>query len=648
MSGKRLISVPIALLVVIGLAAVPVCCWAQAGGRGFSDGVQLFEDGQYERAISTLGAVVKANPGLESAWYYLGRAHLRMPTPDLKAALDAFQHAVEINPQRPGIRLHVGEIYEMQGAYEEAVQVYEEELRLRRGRDLAEVQMALGRVRYLKGDYSRAIERLRDLARLEPLHVECLYYLGLAETAIGQYADAVEHFKRASELCREYQSLHNRLEKGELSVVEQRQKGLTEEYLAQHYGNAATFVSELHLWPQLNKAWGDAQFKAGNWAQARSAYRLRLDLEEGGNAADPAPHTDIALAYLAEASELFNKQGLLFQCIGVVDAAIASIQEALKINENYAPAHAAQGRIYLFQARTYVSMPGLGVVSHTYDEAIASFNKALELQRDHVPAMLHLGVTQTDIGSFTDAVSMLEKAVKLEPNNAEIRAALARAYLGAERPQEAIEEAQTALALDSRNYDALLVGGLADFYYRQRMASAVDQFSKAIRVDDTRPDAYLELGNVYFQMESWYRARAEYQRALECIPEAAIANTAADRARVHYLIAHTYHHSNLYDKEIESLNRALALQPAFVDALRQISRAYEAKEQYRAAVVALETALQSSPNEISDGQIYVQMAQMYERMGRPHDAVAAYTEAVSADPDNHEATQGLERLGAGG
>lgn len=647
MSGNRLISVPIALLIVIGLAAVPVCCLAQAGGRSFSEGVQLFEDGQYERAISTLGGVVKATPGLESAWYYLGRAHMKMPTPDLTAALEAFQHAVELNPQRPGIRLYVGQIYEMQGAYEEAVQVYEEEVRLRRGRDVTDVRMALGRVRYLKGDYTRAIADLRDLARTEPLHVECLYYLGLAETAAGQYKDAVEHFKRASELCREYQSLHNRLEKGELSVVEQRQRGLTEEYLAQHYGNAAAFVSELHLWPKLNKAWGDAEAKAGNWAQARSAYRLCLELEEGGNPADPEPHTLVALAYLTDASELFNKEGLLFQCIGVVDAAIASIQEALKLNENYAPAHSAQGEIYLFQARTYVSMPELQVVSHSYDDAIASFTKALQLQSDYVPAMLNLGVAQTDIGAFADAVTNLEKAVKLEPGSAPVHAALARAYLGAEKPEEAIEEAQTALALDPHSYDARLVAGLADFYYRQRMASAVDQFTRAIQVDATRPDAYIELGNVYFQMESWYRARGEYQRALERIPEAAIANTAAERARVHFLIAHTYHHSNLYDREIESLNKALALQPAFVDALRQISRAYEAREEYRAAVVALETALQSSPDEVSDGQIYVQLAQMYERMGRPHDAVAAYTEAASADPDNHEATQGLARLGAG-
>ncbi len=635
------------LCVAVGLTALPTRVSAQAG-RDFTDGVQLLQDGQYERAINILKAVVEAKPELESAWYYLGRAHLKMPTPDLKAALDAFQHAVELNPQRPGIRLYVGEIYESQGAYQEALEVYQEELRLRRGRDVEDVNMALGRLYYLKGDHNKAIAILSDLNRAEPLYVECLYYLGLAETAAGAYQQAAEHFEKASQLCEEYQSLHNRLEKGELNVVEQRRKGLTEEYLAQKYGNAQRFVSDLHLWPQLNKAWGDAHFKAGEWARARSAYRRCLDLEQGGNPADPEPYTLVGVAYLSDAEELFYRDGMLFQCIAVVDAAIENVGEALKKNENYYPAHNAQGQIYSFQARTYVTMPELKIESHTYEDAIEAFGKALALREDYVPAMHNLGSVLNEVGRFAEAATVLEKAVALQPSNPEVRASLAKAYLGQEQAMKAVEAAQTALSLDPHNYQGLLMAGLADFYYRDRMSSAIDYFSRAIEAQPTRPDAYLELGNAYYQMESWYRARHEYLKALERIPDAIIANTAEDRARVNFLIAYTYHHSNMYDKEIDYLNEALALQPAYIDALRQIARAYEANNQHRAAEVALQTALEGSPDETVDGQIYVQLGQMYERKGRPHDAIAAYTAALNADDTNYEAQEGLKRLGASG
>ncbi len=639
--------VAVTLCVAVALTALPSRVGAQAG-REFTDGVQLFQDGEYERAINVLQDVVKAQPELESAWYYLGRAHLKMPTPDLKAALDAFQRAVELNPQRPGIRLHVGEIYEGQGAYEEALQVYQEELRLRRGRDIEDVNMALGRLYYLKGDHKKAIATLSDLARVEPLHVECLYYLGLAETAAGAYEQASEHFKKAAQLCLEYQSLHNRLEKGELDIVEQRRKGLTEEYLAQTYGNAQRFVSDLHLWPKLNKAWGDVCIKARQWPQARSAYRRCLDLEQGGNPADPEPYTLVGVAYLSDAEELFYRDGMLFQSIAVVDAALESVAEALEKNENFYPAHNAQGEIYLFQARTYVTMPELRIESHTYTDAIEAFGKTLELRDDYVPAMHNLGTALTEIGQFSEATEVLEKAVELEPNNAGARASLAKAYIQQEQAMKAVEEAQTALSLDPRNYKGLLVAALADFYYRDRMSSAIDYLSRAIEAEPTRPDAYRHLGNAYFQMKSWYRARHEYMKALERIPDAIIANTAPDRAQVNFLIAYTYHHGNMYDKEIDYLNEALALQPAYIDALRQIARAYEANEQHRAAEVALQTALEGSPDETVDGQIYVQLGRLYEREGRPHDAIAAYTAALNADDTNYEAQQGLKRLGASG
>jgi len=647
MAGSQRSIACVVRLAGLCVILLPALVYAQSG-REFTDGVQLFEDGQYERAINTLSSVVKSRPEAESAWYYLGRAHLKMPTPDLQAASDAFQHAIELNPHRPGIRLYLGKIYEDQAAYDEAVQVYQEELRLRRGRDVGDINMVLGRVYYRQNNYDRAIATLSALTRAEPLNVECLYYLGLAETASGLYEEALAHLESANELCREYKSLHSRLERGELTVVEQRQKGLTEEYLAQHYGNAHTFVSEMHLWPALNKAVGDTRLKMMNWAQARNAYRRCLDLEQGGNPADPEPHTLVALAYLRDAQDLFHNQGLLFQCISVTEAALESVAEALKNNESYAPAHLAQAQIYLFQARTYVTMPELKVESHTYDDVLASLQKAIELREDYADAIQTLGVVLTDIGQYEEAVEAILKVIALRPGDAEAHAALSKAYLGQEKATKALEEAQTALALDNKNYNALLCAALVDFYYQQRMSSAIDYLTRAIDVDPSKPDAYLELGNVYFQMSSWYRARHEYLNALQRIPYAVIANTAMERARVNFLIAHTYHHAKLYDKEVEYLNNALALYPSYVEALRQIARAYEAREEYRAAQVALETGLESSPDEATDAQINVQLGQMYERMGRPHDAIAAYTAAVTADDTNYDARRGLERLGAHG
>jgi len=647
MATRQVVFTALAVVFVIVLLILPATAGAQ-DTQNFTAGVRLFQDGLYEQAVSKLKQVVKAKPDLESAWYYLGRSYLNMPRPDLAAALDAFHHAVEINPSRPGTRLYVGEIYEKQRAYEEAIQVFQEELRLRRGRDIADIKMSLGRVYYLDGRTQQAVTMLSQLLRSEPEYVEALYYLGLAETQVDDYKSAIEHFKRAGKLCEEYRGLHSRLETGGLSVVEQRRRGFSEEYLAQHYGNAQRFISDLHLWPALNKARGDAHFGLGEWARARNAYRRCLDLDQGGNPVNPEPDTLIGIVYLANAKELFYRDGMLFQAISMAEAALESITEALKKNANYAPAHNAQGEIYLFQAGTYVTMPDMGIVSHSYNDAIGAFEEALSLDNQYVEALNNLGIVFTEVGRYDEALTKLQSASKIRPKDASIRANIAKAYLGQEEAMKALEEAQTALALDGKNYEALLTAGLVDFYYRNRLGQAIDYFRQAIAIEPTLPDGYLKLGDIYSQMESWYRARQEYIKALERIPHAVIANTAPQRAQLNYLVACTYHHGKLYEKEIEYLNNALAIEPSHLDALRQIARAYEASEQYRAAEVALESALEASPNETIDAEIYVQTGEMYERQGKPHDAIAAYTAALSADETNYPAQQGLQRLGAGG
>ncbi|MFP3904536.1 MAG: tetratricopeptide repeat protein, partial [Armatimonadota bacterium] len=592
--GKSRSLCALVMLVTAILLTTTQAYVAAQPNEDFTQGVQFFEDGQYERAINQLQRATEAQPDLQSAWYYLGRAYLQMPQPDYEAALKAFDAAVKINPHRPGLRLYIGKVYEDQGAYEQAIQVYQEELRLRRGKDVGDVKRALGRVYHLAGKTSQAIQTLDVLVRDNPQDVEALYYLGLAETKMKAYDRAIEHLKKAEEICKSYSSLSSRLSNPDITPAEQRrmrEEGLTEEYLAQHYGSAENFVRELGHWPELNKALGDAYKGAGKWPQARTAYRDMHDLNQGGNPADPEPDVLVAEALLLNAQEVFYNQGALFQTISILDGGLEAIEKALEKNENFAPAHNIQGAIYLFQAQTYISRPDLGIESHTYADAIEAFRKAVSLRNDYFDALSNLGLALADVGQVDEAVETLEQAVELRPDSAQARANLAKAYLGQEDAENAIEQAQTALSKDQDNYEALMAAGLVDFMYRNRMGSAIDYFSKAIEANPGRYEAHLHLGNVFFQMESWYRARDEYFKALQSIPRTVVASAASERPYINYLIGHTYHQTRRYDKEIEYLNRALAVEPNYLAALRQIARAYEADRQFEAAKVALQNAL---------------------------------------------------------
>jgi tetratricopeptide (TPR) repeat protein len=97
---------------------------------------------------------------------------------------------------------------------------------------------------------------------------------------------------------------------------------------------------------------------------------------------------------------------------------------------------------------------------------------------------------------------------------------------------------------------------------------------------------------------------------------------------------------------VKSLNEALAIDPTYFDALRQIARDYAALSDFRASERALRRALQQSPGAVEDAEVLSQLGQVYESANQPHEALAAYGEALTKDPNNLEAQSGLTRLQA--
>jgi tetratricopeptide (TPR) repeat protein len=97
---------------------------------------------------------------------------------------------------------------------------------------------------------------------------------------------------------------------------------------------------------------------------------------------------------------------------------------------------------------------------------------------------------------------------------------------------------------------------------------------------------------------------------------------------------------------VASLNEALAMDPNYFEALRQLARDYASLADYRAAERALRRALQQSPGPVEDADVLSQLGLVYETAGQPHQAVAAYSEAITKDPNNAAAQKGFARLQA--
>jgi len=633
-----------------------LCCtlsplaWAQLDD--FNNGVKQYDEGQYQDAAKSFEAATTAQPDFESAWYYLGLSQLKQN--DYEGALAAFQKAVELAPTRPGTRLMVGQIYESQQAFTEAIKVYQDELRYRRGRDVLPVLNALGRALYEAGRHDEAIAALERVMVEDSRYVEALYYLALSHAARDRHTQALTYFDQANAILEEWNGLVVRLSrlrqlqtKGTITPAQQREIGSVDERLAQDFGRAQDFGTILGLWPTLNKARGNSLLAIKEWSAARTAYRQALDKNKRGSPSDADAYALISQASLAQAKSVFMEQSLLFEMIDILKDAEKQAQEAIKKNAAFAAAHNALGEIYLFQAKTYASKPELKIVSHTCDDAVKEFQEALKVDANNVRAMSNMAECLLLSGKVEDARDQLNKALTLEPKRDDLHAQMAQVLLALEQPDEAANEAHTAMLLNKRNVDALNAAGMVYMYYRDDLGEATEYFSRAVAADPTRWESYVNLGLAFYQMESWYRARREFRSALERIPTATIANTSQQQAYLYYLIARTYHATAMYPQEVEALNEALGRYPSHLDTLRQLAQAYEAQQKYRAAQQVLGDALKYSAGAQEDADINVQLGQMLEKEGRPHEAIAAYSAALKADPNSLMAKEGLERLQAG-
>jgi tetratricopeptide (TPR) repeat protein len=80
----------------------------------------LYKGGRYDEALSTVAAVIQANPGSAEAFYYKGLCHLARAgevdpnTPlseEESSSLEAFERALSINPRHAPSAIGIGDLY---------------------------------------------------------------------------------------------------------------------------------------------------------------------------------------------------------------------------------------------------------------------------------------------------------------------------------------------------------------------------------------------------------------------------------------------------------------------------------------------------------------------------------------------------------
>lgn len=166
-----------------------------------------------------------------------------------------------------------------------------------------------------------------------------------------------------------------------------------------------------------------------------------------------------------------------------------------------------------------------------FDEAIAEFQAAIELEPDCADAYRNMGTIYGEQDSLVEAVAAYEKAIEIDPDFGEAYGDLAGVYVNLERLAEAIATGEKGIELVP-DY-GMGHNNLGFAYHMQGMYNeAIAQYQEAIRIDPDSVKAHDNLGMTYYEQGRFDEAAAEWEESIHINPDSAIAHN--NLGLVHY------------------------------------------------------------------------------------------------------------------
>lgn len=209
--------------------------------------------------------------------------------------------------------------------------------------------------------------------------------------------------------------------------------------------------------------------------------------------------------------------------------------------------------------------------------------------------------------NFEKAEEMLLLADKQEPTNAEPAYLLAieiyarnkdwaktaefldKSLSVSSQFKTQIDQARNKYWVDNFNdgansYNALIKGEAAD--EEKLVERIVASFEACITIDDSRPEAYGTLAQVYLFLDQMDKGTEYMLMAVEKNPEdlTSLVN-----------LGNVYFRAEKYDDALTYLNRAIELDPQNINAIKQIAFVYDAKGEKDMAAQAYLNAIEADP-----------------------------------------------------
>lgn len=140
----------------------------------------------------------------------------------------------------------------------------------------------------------------------------------------------------------------------------------------------------------------------------------------------------------------------------------------------------------------------------------------MDIDPNDVDAYGYIGYIYFSQGNYEATIDYYQQAIALDPTNRPMLESLASAYLKNDQKEEAIQTYEAIVAMDN-DKDILLK--IAHIYAEEEeIDSAQEAYERAIELDPEFSVAYLELGSMLYDMDTFEEAIPSWKKHPNIIP----------------------------------------------------------------------------------------------------------------------------------
>jgi len=270
----------------------------------------------------------------------------------------------------------------------------------------------------------------------------------------------------------------------------------------------------------------------------------------------------------------------------------------------------------LFEVATTLAEKG------EYQAAVSELQKALKINPDDARARSKLGVALARTGRFDEAVSECRKAAELDPAYADAHMNLGIALAQKGKPNEAIPQFEKSLQLSPDNTEAH-ANLAAALMSEGRIDEAIAHCRKALSVNPEYTLAHANLAIALTRSRKLDEAMPHFEKALAANP---------DSVELHYILGRALAEKNRVDEAIPHLEKVLAANPGSTELHYNLAHLLVAARRFEQAIPHFEIILRIAPGYRQAR--YDLGNALYFVPGRMADAMAIWSELLRQQPDN--------------